>query len=67
MANSARVEVWLIDEDILNLLPSRVKNEVLNRLKRKQNVQIHGSKVRASDKAKTAFLKQIETKKVQEQ
>ncbi len=30
-------------------------------------MQIHGSKERASDKAKTAFLKQLEAKKGQEQ
>lgn len=33
IANSARVLVWVIDEEILNLLPQHVKNLVLDRLK----------------------------------
>jgi hypothetical protein len=67
IANSARVEVWLIDEETLNLLPATAKNVVLTRLKRKQQVQVHGSKQLASDKAKTTLLKQVEARSSQEQ
>ena len=34
VANSARVELWVIDEDVLNLLPQSARAIVLKRLQR---------------------------------
>jgi hypothetical protein len=49
VANSAKVEVWIIDEEILNLLPEKARVTVLNRLKQKQKVFVK------SDKSKSAI------------
>lgn len=44
VANSAKVEVWIIDEEILNLLPEKARVIVLNRLKQKQKVFVKSDK-----------------------
>ena len=33
IANSATVEVWIIDQDVLSLLPQDVQTKIVNRLR----------------------------------
>ena len=41
IANSASVEVWIIDQDVLGLLPFDVQAKLVNRLKAEQKVRIN--------------------------
>ena len=41
VANSRIVEVWIIDQDLLNLLPADVQAKIINRLKAQQKVKIN--------------------------
>lgn len=52
VANSAKVEVWIIDEEILNLLPEKARVIVLNRLKQKQKVFVKSDKSKSAIQAK---------------
>ena len=40
IAHSAEVEVWLIEQESLALLPLDVQNKIINRLKNQQIVKI---------------------------
>ena len=66
VANSASVEIWEIDDDILSLLPYAIKQLVLNRLQAKQKVKIHKPKRTQLDLHNENVLKKLEQKEKEE-
>ena len=43
IADSARVEVWYISQELLELLPLHVQNQIVNRLRKHQKIKIHNT------------------------
>lgn len=66
IANSASVEIWVIDDDILSLLPYPVKRLVLNRLQANQKVKINKPKRTQLEVHNENVLKKLEQKEKDE-
>ena len=57
IANSATVEVWIIDQDVLSLLPQDVQTKIISRLRAEQKEKING--IDLSKRPKEEEMKRI--------
>ena len=61
IANSATVTVWVIDQDVLGLLPYEVQMKIVDRLRSEQKVVCSGDDL--NKRPKEAELRRIQEEK----